>query len=129
MCEEEGEGAVIERKEAKGDKVNGDYLAESRHLTALSDSPGETNAAYSFVLQKGHLSLFPLLEPGRNLVLWWLAKSSHERECVCVGGIELTKSVLKGLVETCRNVCRVGGSGEGARDAHPHPTPLVRTAC
>lgn len=38
MCEKEGEVAVIERKEAKGDKINSDYLVESRHLTALSDS-------------------------------------------------------------------------------------------
>lgn len=38
MCEKEGEVAVIERKEAKGDKINCDYLVESRHLTALSDS-------------------------------------------------------------------------------------------
>lgn len=38
MCEEEGEVAVIERKEAKGDKINCDYLAESRRLTVLSDS-------------------------------------------------------------------------------------------
>lgn len=38
VCEKEGEVAVIERKEAKGDKINCDYLVESRHLTALSDS-------------------------------------------------------------------------------------------
>lgn len=38
MCEKEGEVAVIEGKEAKGDKINSDYLVESRHLTALSDS-------------------------------------------------------------------------------------------
>lgn len=38
MCEKEGEVAVIEKKEAKGDKINSDYLVESRHLTALSDS-------------------------------------------------------------------------------------------
>lgn len=62
----EGEVAVIERKEAKGDKINCDYLLESRHLTALSDSGGETNGAYNFALQKDNLSLLPQpsLEPG-----------------------------------------------------------------
>lgn len=38
MCEKGREVAVIERKGAKGDKINCDYPLESRHLTALSDS-------------------------------------------------------------------------------------------
>lgn len=38
LCEEEREVGMIERKEAKGDKINCNYLVESRHLTALSDS-------------------------------------------------------------------------------------------
>lgn len=82
------------------------------------------------MLQKDNLSLFPQpsLEPGEHLVLWRLTKSFHEREC---GGgaveIGLNKSVLKGLVESCRNFCRVGESGEGAQRAHLHPTHLVYT--